>query len=309
MNSINKSLVSIIINCHNSEKFLKETIESVIDQDFSNWEMIIWDNKSSDKTIQIAKSFKDERIKIFQSNIFTKLGNARNLALSKVNGEFICFLDSDDLWMPSKLSKQITKFQDEKIGIVICNSIFFKNNKNIKILYKSPPKTGYVFRRLLSKYDVSLETVMIRKKALDKFKICFDPNLEVTEEYDLFLRISYYWKLDYVNEILAKWRIHDDNSTWKNEELFPIEREIVLKNLEILDNDFNIKYEKEVKNIRRTIDFEKSLIFLKNRQARKSRSIIKKYTSKNIKFRIYYLLTFLPYFIFYRIYNLRKKYI
>lgn len=309
MNSINKSLVSIIINCHNSEKFLKETIESVIDQDFSNWEMIIWDNKSSDKTIQIAKSFKDERIKIFQGNIFTKLGNARNLALSKVNGEFICFLDSDDLWMPSKLSKQITKFQDEKIGIVICNSIFFKNNKNIKILYKSPPKTGYVFRRLLSKYDVSLETVMIRKKALDKFKICFDPNLEVTEEYDLFLRISYYWKLDYVNEILAKWRIHDDNSTWKNEELFPIEREIVLKNLEILDNDFNIKYEKEVKNIRRTIDFEKSLIFLKNRQARKSRSIIKKYTSKNIKFRIYYLLTFLPYFIFYRIYNLRKKYI
>ena len=309
MNSINNSLVSIIINCHNSEKFLKETMESVIDQDFSNWEMIIWDNKSSDKTIQIAKSFKDERIKIFQSNIFTKLGNARNLALSKANGEFVCFLDSDDIWMPSKLSKQIAKFQDEKIGIVICNSVFFKSNKNIKKLYKRPPTTGYVFRRLLSKYDISLETVMIRKKALDKFKICFDPNLEVTEEYDLFLRISYYWKLDYVNETLAKWRIHDDNSTWRNEELFPIEREIVLKNLEILDNDFNIKYEKEVNNIRRTIDFEKSLIFLKNKQAKKSRSIIKKYISKNVKFRIYYLLTFLPYFIFYKIYNLRKKYI
>ena len=70
MNSINNSLVSIIINCHNSEKFLKETIESVIGQDFSNWEMIIWDNKSSAKTIQITKSFKDERIKFFKQYFY-----------------------------------------------------------------------------------------------------------------------------------------------------------------------------------------------------------------------------------------------
>lgn len=309
MNSDNNPLISIIINCHNSENFLKETIKSVIKQDYLNWEIIIWDNKSTDNTIQIAKSFKDTRIKIYKSDVFTKLGQARNLALSKISGDFLCFLDSDDLWMPTKLSKQIIKFNDEETGIVICNSIFFKDKKNIKILYKKSPETGYVFRRLLSKYDISLETVMIRKKVLDNFKICFDPDLEVTEEYDLFLRICYFWKLDYVNEILAKWRIHKDNSTFRNDELFPLERKIVIKNLKKLDNQFTIKYEKEINDIYRTIDLENSFLHLKKGESKKSRLLVKKYFSLGFKYKIYYLLTFLPYFIFLRLNSLRRKYI
>ena len=76
-------LVSVIINCHNGEKFLNKSIQSVINQTYNNWEIIFWNNKSTDKSEQIVRSFKDRRIKYFKSNKFQRLYKTRNLAIKK----------------------------------------------------------------------------------------------------------------------------------------------------------------------------------------------------------------------------------
>ena len=95
-------LISIIINCFNGEKFLSQSIKTVFDQTYSNWEIIFWDNKSTDKSKEIIKSFKDSRIKYFYSKKFNTLYKSRNLAINKAKGDYICFLDTDDLWKKEK---------------------------------------------------------------------------------------------------------------------------------------------------------------------------------------------------------------
>lgn len=103
------ALVSIITPCFNSDKFIAETIQSVQNQSYPNWEMIIVDDRSTDKTITIIEQFaiNDGRIRFFQLQKNSGAGIARELALSKATGDYIAFLDADDLWKPLKLEKQL----------------------------------------------------------------------------------------------------------------------------------------------------------------------------------------------------------
>ena len=92
----NIPLVSVIINCHNGEKFLRECLNSIILQTYKNWEIIFWDNKSNDKSKSILSEYSSHNIKYFESDKLLNLYDARNLAIEKTSGEYICFLDVDD---------------------------------------------------------------------------------------------------------------------------------------------------------------------------------------------------------------------
>ena len=112
---------SIITTVYNGEETIGKTIESVISQTYKNWEIIFWDNHSKDKSKKILKSFKDKRIRYFYSKKFTNLHQARNLAIKKAKGEFVSFLDTDDIWRSNKLLLQIEKFKKRKINFVYGN--------------------------------------------------------------------------------------------------------------------------------------------------------------------------------------------
>ena len=242
----NKPLVSVIMNCLDGEKYLREAIDSVLAQTYSNWELIIWDNQSSDNTAVIAKTYTDKRVKYYRADKFTSLGEARNLAIDKSVGEIIGFLDCDDLWFPRKLEKQIPLFTNPEVGIVICNTLFFNEKGTQKQLYKKKnPPIGRVFKSMLSEYFVSLETAVIRMQALKSLDYWFDSRFEAIEEYDLFVRLGYYWELAYVDEILAKWRVHSSSGTWTKSELFPMEKKIMLKTLSKSIPNFTEKYSTE----------------------------------------------------------------
>ncbi|EFB2869765.1 glycosyltransferase family 2 protein, partial [Escherichia coli] len=102
-------LVSIIMPSYNSEFTIKESIKSVIEQTYSNWELLITDDCSTDRTCQIVKEFveQDDRIKLFVSDKNKGAGAARNNSIKESSGRFLAFLDSDDLWAPDKLKEQI----------------------------------------------------------------------------------------------------------------------------------------------------------------------------------------------------------
>ena len=123
-------LVSVIVNCFNGEKYLHQAIDSILKQTYNNWEVIFWDNLSTDKSAKIFKSFKDNRLKYYCALTHDSiLYKARNNALKKVNGDFVAFLDVDDWWFPEKLEKQILLFQDPKVGLVYGNFFRFFTNK------------------------------------------------------------------------------------------------------------------------------------------------------------------------------------
>ena len=109
MKSTSEPLVSIIMNCYNGEKFLREAIDSVYAQIYQNWEIIFWDNNSIDQSINLIKKIKDKRLKIFKSSKTIRLYDARNHAINRSTGKFLAFLDIDDTWHPKKIEKQMRR--------------------------------------------------------------------------------------------------------------------------------------------------------------------------------------------------------
>jgi len=212
-------LVSVMMNCFNGEKYLHEAIDSVIKQTYQNWELIFWDNQSSDSTAEIVQSYNDDRIKYHYAPVHTDLGGGRARAWEEVKGEFVAILDADDIWYPEKLETQLTYFSNDLVGIVISNTLFF-SDKYEEVLYSEDPITGWVTNELLKKYYVSLETVMFRKKVIDNLDVPFDANFSHIADFDLIVRASTVSKLAYVPQVLAGWRMHANSESWVNEQKF-----------------------------------------------------------------------------------------
>tara|TARA_A100001015_G_scaffold81798_1_gene90641 strand:- start:190 stop:993 length:804 start_codon:yes stop_codon:yes gene_type:complete len=215
----NFPFVSIIMNCHNGEKYLKKSIKSVINQSYKNWELIFWDNKSTDNTVNILKDFKDERIKYFSSNKYEKLYKARNLAIKKSKGNFICFLDVDDFWNKKFIQNHLNKLNNKECEIVYSKFTVFDENKNYQFVNeKNSLPSGNITQSLLNKYKIGILAIMLKKKIFDKYK--FDKNYQIIGDFDFFIKLSMKHKFYCINASLSKYRIHSNNFTNKNLKIY-----------------------------------------------------------------------------------------
>ncbi len=286
-------LVSVLMNCFNSEKYLKEAIDSVFAQTYENFEIIFWDNASTDQSAAIAKGY-DQRLKYFRGETTVPLYAARNLALKKVKGEFIGFLDCDDLWLPTKLEKQVPLFEQTEVGLVYCDTIFFNDQKDLKRFYEDREwAVGDCFNELFINYFLSLETVLVRKTALNSLSYYFDDRFNMIGDCDLFRRLAYSWKLAMVDEPLAKWRVHENSLSWKAPEKFAEETAEVLKVYDEIFPDFKTKYSFARKKLHEEVHvgLAKSKILSGQPQEARKHSQHILHTSKG---KILYAASFLP---------------
>ena len=215
-NSIGKKpLVSVIMNCHNGEKYLNQSIKSVLDQTYKNWEVIFFDNNSKDKSSVLLKKYKDKRIKYYKSTKFYNLYKARNLAIKKSKGELISFLDVDDWWFKNKLNKQVNIFlKDQKIDVIYSNLFLYYQNKKKKIIYlKKKPDNGKITQNLIDKFEMPILTTVLKKNLFKKIK--FDDRYTIIGDLDFFIRLSTIANIKGIQEPLAYYRIHDFNLTTK----------------------------------------------------------------------------------------------
>ena len=216
----NKPQISVIINCFNGEKYLKNAIDSVISQTYKNWEIIFWDNQSNDKSAKIFKNFQDDRLKYYYAELHAEiLCKARNYALKKANGEFIAFLDVDDWWLPEKLEKQIPLFHDPEVGMVYGNVWQFFEKKNKKKIYKKGNlPTGKILNELLNDYVVGSPTYVIRKKSLESLEYCFNDDFHIIGDFDINVRLSAKWRINCIQLPVAFIRKHANNVSLLNRE-------------------------------------------------------------------------------------------
>ena len=215
---LEQPLVSVIINCFNGQRYLKDAVNSVIGQTYKNWEIIFWDNQSTDKSAEIFKSYNNKRLKYFlaptHSNILYK---ARNSALEKASGEFIAFLDVDDWWLSEKLEKQIPLFKNSEIGLVYGNCWMFFENKNKKIIYrKKNLPSGMVLNELLNDYCIASPTYVIRKNFLENLEYKFNNNFHIIGDFDLNIRLETKHKFYCIQTPVANVRIHHSNESLLN---------------------------------------------------------------------------------------------
>lgn len=182
-------LVSVIIPTFNRDWILKEAIDSVLAQNFEDFELIVIDDGSTDNTPDILNSYKNDIIAFTQNN--KGVSAARNKGIALSSGRFIAFLDSDDLWIQNKLSKQIDFF-NENNDALICQTdeIWIRNNVRVNPKKRHKKLSGMIFEHSLDLCMVSPSAVMIKRELFDKVGL-FDEDLPACEDYDLWLRISY----------------------------------------------------------------------------------------------------------------------
>jgi len=210
-------LVSVIMNCHNSARYLPQALDSVYQQTFKDFEVIFWDNMSTDSSGKIAQSY-GEPLKYFRGEEFLPLGAARNAAIEKATGKYIAFLDCDDIWLPEKLDKQVELLDSNKeLGLVYSDSyVIDGNGELIEGTYFSnkKPVRGSAFKELFQSNSIPLLTAIITKEALNKVG-GFNPRYEIAEEYDLWLRMAEYYPIDFIEQPLAKYRVHSESVSQK----------------------------------------------------------------------------------------------
>jgi len=225
----NLPLVSVIINCHNGEKYLKKSIESILNQTYKKWEIIFFDNNSHDKSRLIIKKFNDRRIRYFKTHKTYPLYYARNLALKKTKGEYISFLDTDDWWIKKKLEVQVKIFsKDKSIDIQYSNLfIFNEKTKKKKIFSKKNLYNGKITQDLLNDFKMPILTTMIKKDMFKKIK--FDNRYTIIGDFDFFVRASLISKIKSIQIPLAYYRIHNTNLTTKKIDLNIKELEIWIR--------------------------------------------------------------------------------
>ena len=212
-----KKLISIIVNCYNGEKFLRESLTSIQNQEYKNWELIFWDNKSNDNSKKIFKSFKNKKFKYFSAKKHTSLYEARNLAIAKCKGEFISFLDTDDTWEKDKLNRQIKFFKNKKVGVVYGNLwILNEKYKKKKIFSDEKLLSGMIFNAILKNYNIGIITTLIRAKVLKNNKIKFNKKFNHIGDFDLFIRLSKICQFKAIQDPVATYRIHGSNLSLKN---------------------------------------------------------------------------------------------
>jgi glycosyltransferase involved in cell wall biosynthesis len=299
--------VTILMNCFNGEKYLKSALDSIYAQTYENFEIIFIDNCSTDSSAAIANSY-DKRLSYFSTPNKMSLAQARAFAKSLVlNGDFFCVLDVDDLWMPDKLEKQVrTMNENQEVGLVYSNTVFFKDSGEEKVYYNSIMPSGNIFEKILSNYFFSFETVMVRTTLLKQHNIYFDPKYNVSSDAELFIRICHKTKVIYINECLAKWRCGHASESTQQFCSFPREFEMLLEDLSKSIPDFDTLYAKSINSLKGKIYNMYGLCFWKQDHISKA----KKYFFNATKISAKYIIPLgMIYFMKYATYqNLRSKF-
>ena len=207
-----KPLVSIIMNCLNCCQFLKDSIDSVYDQTYENWEIIFWDNFSCDNSSQIAQAY-NSKLRYFKADKTLPLYEARNFAIDKCHGDLIAFLDCDDIWINNKLEKQVEIFSNDKPLVYSKFKFIDENSVEIDI---SLPKviSSKTSSQLLINNPISISGVLIDAKILKKEK--FNKVYNLLGDFELWFRLSLEYDFVFLDEILELSRQHPNTTSLKN---------------------------------------------------------------------------------------------
>lgn len=215
--------VSIVIPTYNSAPFIKESVESALGQNYSNKEIIVVDDGSTDNTREILFRYtKNKKIKCIHQKR-SGAAAARNTGIRQATGEFVAFLDADDIWLPEKLEKQLPLFGDSEVGLVYSDMAFFGAESKFRVFSEMAGKffKGQIVKQLLENNFIPTSSVVARKSEVDKAG-GFNENLAIGEDYFLWLVIANLSKIDFVPEQLVMYRIHRDQisksrkSSYKN---------------------------------------------------------------------------------------------
>jgi len=208
--------ISVIIPTYNQADLLREAIQSILDQTFTDWEAIVVNNYSEDNTIEVVESFKNPRIKLVNFANHGVIGASRNEGVRYAKADIIAFLDSDDTWINIKLEKVVSFFRQHPGVELVCHDEWVLVGDRIKSVMKYGPSKDY-HRLLFQKNCLSTSAVtMLRHNFLALGGFSEDVRLAGVEDYDFWLRLARAGcTIEYLHEVLGTFRVHGQSFTNK----------------------------------------------------------------------------------------------
>jgi len=205
MNLANSQLVSVVLPTYNRAHLLRRAVQSILNQTYQNFEVIVVDDCSSDNTENVVRSFCDERIRYIRHERNRGAAVARNTGIKAAKGEYVAFQDSDDEWLPEKLEKQMKAFESAPSNLGVVYTSFWLIDRNRKSF--CPPLSvkqtdGEIHDALLEMNFVDTPTAVVRRECFEKAGM-FDENLPRLQDWELWLRISKHYCFKHINEPLV----------------------------------------------------------------------------------------------------------
>ncbi|MFN7141059.1 MAG: glycosyltransferase family 2 protein [Limisphaerales bacterium] len=224
--------VSVIMPCYNHAKFLAESVKAVLDQSFTDLELIIIDDCSTDHSWDVICKLadSDSRILPLRHSTNNGLSKARNNGLRASKGEFIAFCDSDDVWTPNKLDVQVSLLDcHPEYALTYCDSLIIDENSrsldtHFSDLYPLPEKpSGFLFLELIRRNFINIQSVLVRKEFLDQIG-GFDEQVDLVQDWWCWLRLSRSQRFLYSWDALAKYRVHSRSTNIVQKREYSINR-------------------------------------------------------------------------------------
>lgn len=210
--------ISIIIATYNREAFIAEAIESILNQTYKDWEMIIIDDASEDKTEEIVKKYinNDSRIKYFKNEKNLGIAKSRNRGLNLAEGIYIAPLDSDDIWIDKdKLKKQI-EFLDANPDYALLGGGIMHIDKNSNYIKKVLfPVYDSLIRNIILQYNPFAQSTLLFRKNIALELGGYSTEYKICDDYDLWLKFGIKYKFTNIPQVLSGYRIHGNNITYK----------------------------------------------------------------------------------------------
>ena len=209
--------VSIIMNVRNGAATLREALESAFNQTYRDWELIVWDDCSTDDSAKIVGEFKDPRLRYWLAANDTALGQARESALGQARGEWLAFLDQDDIWLPRKLELQMALTDSPQAGLVYGRTVCFYPSGRQRDYdqfheYSELPE-GYIFAELLGRgCFIAMSSALLRRSAV-KETGSIPAHIQVAPDYFLYLAVSRRYEARAVQQVVCRYRVHPGNMT------------------------------------------------------------------------------------------------
>jgi len=225
-----KPLISVIIPTYNRGHFIEDSIRSVIEQTYENWELIIVDDGSEDDTWEVVQSLKHPKIRYYKMNHCGRLGKVRNFGIKMSNGEYIAFLDSDDLWRKDKLALQLSLFEKYDIMFTFSNGSHFGDTAVIQPPEFEESYVGNLFDRLVfnQQFVVYMPSLLFRKKVFETIDL-MDENFRSAADVHFLYRMALQFKGAFSNERLVSIRKHPGMSL-ENKEITYLECLTMIRN-------------------------------------------------------------------------------
>jgi glycosyltransferase involved in cell wall biosynthesis len=236
--STKKPLISVLMNCYNGEKYIRAAVDSVINQTYENWELIFWDNQSSDLSAKFFLEYDDSRLKYFYAQKHTELGDARVEAMSKVKGSWVGILDIDDIWCKEKLEYQvdiINKSIDDDVELgLVYGKVLEINENGVEVgeLYHANYKnktlpSGMILKELLFEGNFIMSPSILFSMNAFKQIGGFPKGYLNASDYYISCAISSNYRVGVVNQYVAKYREHQNNLTL-NQKVIAFEEQLMI---------------------------------------------------------------------------------